>query len=101
MKEIVADPLHSYLMTGIAEVESSYLQFFSQDLLGTTALWPHESHDGGSYIGLMQAPTAQALAWDWQQNASYGVTTVFLGQKIPAATNMMNYILNGSVTCAY
>lgn len=36
-----------HLMTGIAQVESSYLQFFSQNLLGATALWPHESYDGG------------------------------------------------------
>ncbi|MFQ6082400.1 MAG: hypothetical protein ACE5WD_03465, partial [Candidatus Aminicenantia bacterium] len=42
------------LMTGLAQVESSYLQFSTRTLYNRTDLWPQESYDGGSHIGLMQ-----------------------------------------------
>jgi hypothetical protein len=61
------------LMTGIAKKESSYLQFKSRTLFGRTDLWPYESYDGGSHIGLMQMPTAMDVAWDWKVNVDKGV----------------------------
>ncbi len=58
------------LLTGIAAVESSYRQFAGRTLFSFNALWPNESYDGGSHVGLMQMPTNQANAWDWQANTS-------------------------------
>ena len=86
-------------MTGIAQHESTYLQFFSQFLLGATALWPHESNDGGSHIGLMMVPITGPLAWDWTQNTTDGVNSTdhgFVGAKLPLANTWMNRIISGS-----
>src|SRR6185369_963191 len=65
------------LMTGVAQVESTYFQFRGRLLYGTSALWPYESaEDHGSHIGLMMMPTKENLkyAWDWQVNTQAGVT---------------------------
>jgi hypothetical protein len=77
------------LMTGIAEVESSYAQFSSRALYGVNAFWPTEGPDGGSHVGLMMdcvVPTSKkapcgndqktwaGIEWNWQTNASNGVT---------------------------
>ena len=61
------------LMTGISKKESNYLQFTTRTLYSLSALWPTESYDGGSHIGLMQMPVAMDLAWDWRLNADKGV----------------------------
>jgi len=80
------------LMTGIAKRESSYTQFVTRSLFGISALWPTESPDGGSHIGLMQMPVSKADAWDWQANTSDGVT-LFSASKLPAATRLANRII--------
>jgi hypothetical protein len=67
------------LMTGIAKKESNYLQFTTRALYGLSALWPTESYDGGSHIGLMQMPVAMDVAWDWKVNADKGVD-LFVGK---------------------
>ncbi|HET9555313.1 MAG TPA: hypothetical protein VFP50_20275 [Anaeromyxobacteraceae bacterium] len=58
----------SRLFTGIANKESTYRQFAIRALYGISALWPLESYDGGSHIGLMMMPVSQAHAWDWTVN---------------------------------
>lgn len=95
------------LMTGLAEVESGYNQFLypgqgnpvQPNLFnGIQGLWPRESWDGGSHIGLLMVPTTDALAWDWLQNTSHGVNSTadgFAGQKLPTATNIMNWLITG------
>ncbi len=60
------------LLTGIASVESSYLQFNNRTLYNYYADWPYESYDGGSHIGLMQVPTTLTDAWDWHVNTLDG-----------------------------
>lgn len=83
------------LMTGLAQHESGYYQFTSQNLLGATALWPTESDDGGSHIGLMMIPTAENLAWDWLQNTNDGVNDTnngFAGAKLPLAKSFVNWL---------
>lgn len=56
------------LLTGIADKESTYRQFLSRSKYDRQALWPNESYDGGSHIGLMQMPSTVPHAWDWQIN---------------------------------
>jgi hypothetical protein len=87
------------LMTGIAEVESTYQQFYSRLLFNWgTALWPNESRaDGGSHMGLMMdcivsrkdcgnaASTWQAIEWNWQTNLTNG-TALFTGYDLGAAS---------------
>src|SRR6266852_2063068 len=88
-------------MTGLAQHESAYKEFVSQNLLGATALWPHESYDGGLHIGLMMVPVSEALAWDWQQNTNDGVNSTdhgFLAAKLPLATTWMTRMIKGSST---
>jgi hypothetical protein len=58
-----------HLLTGIADKESTYRQFGSRSKYGRAGLWPVESYDGGSHIGLMQMPTTVDRAWDWQLNS--------------------------------
>jgi hypothetical protein len=62
------------LLVGLADKESSYMQFRTLTLYGQSALWPNESRkDGGSHIGLMQMQTVGAARiWSWMQNASDG-----------------------------
>jgi hypothetical protein len=66
------------LLKKIAMQESGYRQFATRTLLGLRALWPVESYDGGSHIGLMQVPVNIANAFDWMQNTQAGAT-VFTG----------------------
>jgi hypothetical protein len=80
------------LMTGIAVRESSYQQFTMSSLFTVSALWPTESYDGGSHIGLMQMPTTQADAWDWTANTA-DATNFFVSAKLPLATKLMNAII--------
>lgn len=56
------------LLTGIADKESTYRQFSVRSKYDKQALWPVESYDGGSHIGLMQMPSTVQRAWDWQIN---------------------------------
>lgn len=63
----------SRLMTGLAQVESSYKQFSTRTLYDRSDLWPQESYDGGSHIGLMQVVTTMDRAWDWLENTKFGV----------------------------
>jgi len=60
------------LLCGIADRESSYMQFSNITLFGYTGRWPYESYDGGSHIGLMQVPITMAYSWDWQVNTQTG-----------------------------
>ncbi|MFY9824896.1 MAG: hypothetical protein WAM82_26195 [Thermoanaerobaculia bacterium] len=83
------------LMTGVAQKESSYLQFKSRSLYGTVAFWPLESaSDHGSHIGLMMMPTTDniAYAWNWQVNTSAGVN-LFVQDKLGAARRKMLSII--------
>jgi hypothetical protein len=72
------------LMTGIASVESGVQQFKPRSLYSVSALWPLESYDGGSHIGIMQMPTSMAYAFNWLTNTSDGVALFF--QKVTMAT---------------
>jgi hypothetical protein len=64
------------LLEQIATYESSYAQFTSRTLFHTSALWPTESYDGGSHIGLMQVPVKDGIGvdFDYNQNAQAGAT---------------------------
>ncbi|MEO6064386.1 MAG: hypothetical protein ABIP49_01215, partial [Lysobacterales bacterium] len=68
------------LFTGIASKESTYRQFATQTKYEKSALWPLESYDGGSHVGLMQVATSGATirgdqgvrnAWDWLENTAF------------------------------
>lgn len=72
------------LMIGVADVESSYEQFSEINLYGRQDLWPKESYDGGSHIGLMQVEITMENAWDWLKNIKYGIN-LFEKQKVPLA----------------
>lgn len=81
------------LMTGIAARESTYLQFVKRaHLFGVSALWPTESYDGGSHIGLMQMPTTEADAWNWTANTQDAVN-FFVTAKLPIAIRLTNRII--------
>ena len=84
------------LLTGIAMKESSYKQFTVIPKYDITARWPIESaQDGGSHIGLMQVETTYERAWDWLKNTDDGAT-LFIREKLPAATRNERRIRNGS-----
>jgi hypothetical protein len=74
-------------MTGISCWESEgYWQFSHRNILYDDVgnnLWPFESNDGGSHIGLMQVPTTMNTAWDWKTNTYDGVVNWFINQKLP------------------
>jgi len=78
----------SNLMSGIAQVESSTMQFAQETNFGIASYWPTESYDGGSHIGLLQLPVAMAVAWDYQTNSIQGEQ--LFDQKIATATRLMN-----------
>lgn len=82
------------LPTGIAEVESSYLQFRSRTLYGRADLWPTESYDGGSHIGLMQMPVAMDVAFSWEENTGQGVA--LFEDKLRAARRIMHRIIQNN-----
>ncbi len=97
------------LMTGIAMKESSYSQFrtpleTNPDLFSLyanfqiAAKWPFESPgNGGRYIGLMQVPTTDPIAWDWFQNTNDAVNSTdhgFVAMKLPLANTWMNWIIS-------
>ena len=71
------------LMTGIAERESSYLQFTQSMLYNQTALWPTLSSDA-SHVGLMQVVTNMDHAFDWVDNAAFAVS--LFADKLGAAS---------------
>jgi hypothetical protein len=77
------------LMTGIAKKESNYRQFATRTLFGQPGLWPNESYDGGSHVGLMQMPVAMDTAWDWNVNTTAGVK-LFQG-KLNSIVGPMDY----------
>lgn len=83
------------LLTGIAEKESSYLQFSQSTMYGKSALWPRESFDGGSHIGLMQMPVSMQMAWDWTANTQ-GAAALF-NQKLSFARRFETKIRNTHV----
>jgi hypothetical protein len=70
-----------HLLTGIAQVESTYAQFSTRTLYGVSAKWPTENFPtkhvpGGTHIGLMQVRPADygiGAAWNWVENTSSGV----------------------------
>ena len=86
------------LMTGVAQVESSYFQFKRRLLYGTSAFWPIESapndvSPSGVHIGLMMMPTKDNLqyAWDWQVNTQAGVN--LFKAKLASAQRLMTAII--------
>ena len=79
-------------MTGIAQTESTYRQFKTITLYGQSALWPLESYDHGSHIGLMQVAVTMADAFNWQTNTADGVS-LFTNQKLPAGIRNENRII--------
>ncbi|WP_322404809.1 hypothetical protein [Massilia luteola] len=81
-----------HLLTGIAQRESSYVQFSQLTLYGQSALWPRESFDGGSHIGLMQMPVSMQMAWDWMANTQGGAA--LFKQKLTFATRFETRIRN-------
>lgn len=82
-------------MTGIAAKESNTTQFGKCDtisscttpfdLFGKTGMWPKESYDGGSHVGIMMVPTKMDVAFDFDRNMEYAIKTVFVDDKIPRA----------------
>ena len=64
----------------------TYRQFSLRALFGFSALWPVESFDGGSHIGLMQVPVNEMDAWDWQANTQTGAR--LFDDKLRAATRI-------------
>lgn len=80
------------LLTGIADKESTYRQFSSRSKYGVQALWPVESYDGGSHIGLMQMPASVSHAWNWLSNTQ-GAADLF-AEKIRIALSLERRIIN-------
>jgi hypothetical protein len=86
-----------WLMTGVAETESGYMEGVGQFATRTLftppiqGLWPHESYDGGSHIGLMQMPTTMSDGYSWQQNTTDGVN-LFASDKLRRAGNYENLL---------
>jgi hypothetical protein len=85
------------LMTGLAMKESTYMQFSQRTLYGVTDLWPRESYDGGSHIGLMQVEPTMQRAWDWLENTRYGVN-FFWNDKMSIAKYWEGKIKNEAKT---
>ncbi|HLI84442.1 MAG TPA: hypothetical protein VKV17_11020 [Bryobacteraceae bacterium] len=56
-------------------------------------MWPNESCDGGSHIGLMMVPTTMADAFNWQQNATDGVH-LFANDKLRRAGKYEDYCMS-------
>jgi hypothetical protein len=81
-----------HLLTGIAQLESSYVQFSQLTLYGQSALWPRESYDGGSHTGLMQMPVSMQMAWDWMANTQGGAA--LFKQKLTFAKRFETRIRN-------
>jgi hypothetical protein len=82
-----------HLLTGIADKESTYRQFGSRAKYGQSGLWPVESYDGGSHIGLMQMPTTVDRAWDWLLN-SQDAARLF-DEKLRIAASLERRIIQG------
>src|SRR5262249_26844449 len=80
------------LMTGIAQRESGYAQFSPSNLFGKSDLWPLESFDGGSHIGLMMMEVTMQNAFDWYANTQGGVA--LFRQKLVIARRLMTKIQN-------
>jgi hypothetical protein len=83
------------LMTGIAGVETGWLQFGNKGgtvapftLFGKTGQWPSESYDGGSHIGVMQVDVRRfntlTDGYDWEHNTLDGVN-FFVSEKLVKA----------------
>jgi hypothetical protein len=80
------------LLTGIAQTESTYRQFAEITLYDDDDLWPLESYDGGSHIGLMQMPVSMQMAWDWLANTQGGYA--LFQQKLSLAIRYANSIVS-------
>ncbi len=68
------------LLTGIAEAESSYAQFYNYSEMGFTGLWPYgnvatPNTPADSYVGLMQVSTNMLDGFDWLTNTQGGAST--------------------------
>ncbi|MGH9453176.1 MAG: hypothetical protein ACRD2O_04310 [Terriglobia bacterium] len=68
------------LLTGIAEAEGSYAQFYGETLMGAYGKWPHGNagtqHTApDSFVGLMQVPNSMASGFDWYTNTTTGENT--------------------------
>ena len=83
-----------HLMTGIASHESTYRQFAQTTLYGRSDLWPTESFDGGSHIGLMQVAVTTAAAWNWETNTQLGVD--LFRDKLQAANRLQQRIIKAN-----
>ncbi|MGH9221576.1 MAG: hypothetical protein ACRD1W_19885, partial [Vicinamibacterales bacterium] len=80
------------LLTGIAARESSYRQFVQRTLFTFAGLWPNESYDGGSHVGLMQMPINQPHAWNWLANTQNAAT--LFNAKLATARRLATRIIN-------
>ncbi|MBB3777983.1 hypothetical protein FHY16_000704 [Xanthomonas campestris] len=76
---LYADGPTPRLYTGIANQESNYRQFTQITKYGHAGLWPTESYDGGSHVGLMQVASSGSTitgsqgvfnAWSWIENTA-------------------------------
>jgi hypothetical protein len=81
------------LFVGLADRESGYMQFHSRSLYGQTALWPYESYDGGSHIGLLMVEPTLARAYSYWENTQYG-RDFFLGPKMGLCGSYANSQMN-------
>jgi len=80
----VFSPATSELMSQVAQLESSLLQFRYKGRYSVGAFWPTESPQTtnpttgyvtpqGAHIGLTQVPVSMPDAWDWLHNTQDGV----------------------------
>jgi len=79
------------LLTGIAMMESTYRQFTVSTLYNYSGLWPLESYDGGSHVGLMMMPVSTGHAWDWLANTQDAET--LFEQKLAIARSRETQII--------
>ncbi len=84
-----------HLLTGIAEVESSYHQFVQAYMMGATGDWPNGDNAASlldAYVGLMMVPNGMTQGFDWITDTSAtdqrGGAYIF-NQKLSTASTCM------------
>jgi hypothetical protein len=96
---LYADGATPNLLTGVAQVESTYAQFKTIVLFSKSAKWPNENFPtrnvpAGTHIGLMQVKPADygiGAAFSWVENTADGVT--LFRQKLTTAGSYENQII--------
>jgi hypothetical protein len=85
------------LMTGVAAKESGTRQFgrYGQPfaLYSRSGMWPFESYDGGSHVGIMMVATKMTEAFDWHANTQ-GAINLFVNDKLGRAQNYQTFFRN-------